>query len=67
VFRGVKSSFNRLFEQGVDHSLSGNLEAAVGAWEKALEIDPENKTIEVNLQIIRKKLARSRPSPPSPD
>lgn len=53
----VKERFNRLFEQGHDAYLTGNYEAARTAWEEARGLDPDNKALTVNLEILEKKLA----------
>ena len=52
-----RSVFNRLFEEGTDEFMRRNYEAAVRVWEEAGVLDPDNKALNVNLQIARRKLA----------
>ncbi len=51
-----KERFNRLFERGHDAYLDGDLEQARHLWQQAQAIDPTNKALAVNLEILGKKL-----------
>ncbi len=53
----VKQQFNRLFEEGHDAYLSRDYEAALAVWEEANALDPDNKALSVNLDILKKKMA----------
>jgi DNA-binding response OmpR family regulator len=56
-----RERFNRLFEAGFDRYHAGALAEAIALWEQAQAVDPENKTLDVNLRIARQKLARAAP------
>lgn len=49
--------FNQLYDEGFDKYRAGDLQAALELWEKAHEINPDDKTVAINLSVIRKKLA----------
>ncbi len=49
--------FNQLFEQGLSAYRAGNFEGAMAAWTKASEVDPDNKVVQVNLTMLKRKLS----------
>jgi DNA-binding response OmpR family regulator len=52
-----KESFNQMFEDGWECYREGNYSKALALWEEAQRINTNDKTIEINLKIVRKKLA----------
>jgi serine/threonine protein kinase len=44
------------FEKGLELRLRGELEGALAAWEKALELDPQHRVCRANLNLLKKKL-----------
>jgi serine/threonine-protein kinase len=44
------------FERGLELRTRGDLEAALVAWEKALELDPQHRVCRANLNLLKKKL-----------
>lgn len=56
----LQAEFNRLFEAGVDAYVAGQYAEAITFWERSADIDPENKTVAVNLDIARKKLTSGK-------
>ena len=44
------------FEKGLELRLRGELDAALAAWEKALELDPQHRVCRANLNLLKKKL-----------
>ena len=60
-----KQRFNILFEEGWESYCKGEHARALALWEEAQQINPDDKTIETNLKIVRNKLAslnKSRPN-----
>ncbi|MCF6237739.1 MAG: response regulator [Candidatus Marinimicrobia bacterium] len=54
-------SFNQLYDEGFDKYREGNLQKALSLWEEAQKIKPDDKTLSVNLSIVKKKLANQEP------
>ncbi|MEZ4445374.1 MAG: response regulator [Polyangiaceae bacterium] len=52
-----KARVGRLIDEGFDRFRGKDYQGAIDAWQSALEIDPDNGTLRVNLQVARKKLA----------
>ena len=44
------------FERGLELRQRGDFEAALSAWEKALELDPQHRVCRANLNLLKKKL-----------
>lgn len=44
------------FEKGLELRTRGELEGALAAWEKALELDPQHRQCRANLNLLKKKL-----------
>ncbi|MBN2725081.1 MAG: response regulator [Deltaproteobacteria bacterium] len=51
-----KPDYNSLFEEGLDCYMTGDFKGALFFWEKAKQLDENNKILQVNLNIVRKKL-----------
>lgn len=51
-----REKVGRLFEAGFDKYRAGQLKEALELWEEAHALDPQDKTLEINLSIVRKKL-----------
>jgi len=49
--------FNQLYDEGFDKYRAGEVQAALELWEKAHEINPDDKALVINLSVLRKKLA----------
>lgn len=49
-----------LFDEGYDKYRQGDYPGALLAFEEAKRLDPENRTLEVNLKVIRKKLTQAK-------
>lgn len=47
----------KLFDEGFERSLRRDWNGALLSWERALALDPTNRTIAVNVEVARKKLA----------
>lgn len=48
--------FKRHFDEGFIKYRAGDLNGALGAWEKAYAINPTDKSLETNIRIVKKKL-----------
>ncbi len=46
-----------LFDEGLDCSRRGDWRAALAAWERALALEPSNKSLSINVAVARKKLS----------
>ncbi|MGC4068599.1 MAG: tetratricopeptide repeat protein [Polyangiaceae bacterium] len=44
------------FERGLEFRQRGELNLAMAAWEKALELDPQHRVCRANLNLLKKKL-----------
>jgi serine/threonine-protein kinase len=44
------------FERGLELRQRGELNSAMAAWEKALELDPQHRVCRANLNLLKKKL-----------
>ncbi len=53
------AQYERLFEQGLAKYLQRDFPAALEAWQQAQQLDPDNKVLQINLTVVRKKLAES--------
>ncbi|MEZ4223031.1 MAG: response regulator [Polyangiaceae bacterium] len=51
-----EESAGDLFDEGLSRYMAKDFQAALELWERAYAIDPENKTLAVNLSVVRKKL-----------
>lgn len=51
-----RDRFNLLFEEGFDRYREGRYDAALALWEKALTINPDDKILDTNLKMLRKKM-----------
>lgn len=54
-----KESFNRLVDEGFEAYRRGDLPQALDRWEEAKNYNPADKTLDVNLAILRKKLSQT--------
>lgn len=54
---GPSQALVPLFERGLNAFLSGDLAGALAAWEEASALDPDHATLQVNLAVVRRKLA----------
>ena len=52
-----KQVFDRLFETGFDKYQTRDYAGALAVWEEAHAINPTDKTLEINLSIVRKKIS----------
>lgn len=52
-----REKFNRLLEEGFEAYRKKEYSMALVSWEEAYVIDPANKTLSTNLNIVRKKIA----------
>ena len=52
-----RERFDLLFEQGWDKYRQADYAGALSCWEEARQINPEDKSIESNLKVVRRKLA----------
>lgn len=52
------AGFGALFERGLNAFLAGDLPGALAAWEQASALDPTHATLQVNLGVVRRKLAK---------
>ncbi|PLX99194.1 MAG: hypothetical protein C0622_10795 [Desulfuromonas sp.] len=52
-----EKKFSDLYDAGFEKYREGNLKSALEFWEQAFEINPDNKTLQVNLSILKKKIA----------
>lgn len=50
------ATLSRLLDEGYDHLREHHYPEALATWERALSLDPENKTLRLNLEILRKKM-----------
>lgn len=60
-FSGAKKEekdFNQLLEDGFELYRSGKLKEALEIWLEARNIKPDDKILEVNIDILQKKLAK---------
>ncbi len=48
-----------LFDEGFERSRKGDWAGALACWERALAVDPTNRTLSINVEVARKKLAGS--------
>ena len=48
----------RLLKRGLNHYGLGDLEAAIGCWEQARALDPENQAVHDYLQTAYEELAK---------
>jgi len=46
-----------LFDEGLDCSRRGDWAGALAAWERALALEPSNKSLSINVAVARKKLS----------
>jgi hypothetical protein len=46
----------RLLDDGYEHLREKDYAQALTAWEQAAQLDPENRTLQLNLEILRKKM-----------
>ncbi len=53
----TEESFSYLYDEGLNYYKEGNYEQALMAWEKAKKLKPDDKILDVNLEILRKKLS----------
>ncbi len=53
---GGSESFDELLERGFAAALARDYESAVGAFEKALELEPEDARVKFNLDRVRRRL-----------
>ncbi len=51
-----RTRFNRLFDEGYEKYREQDYAGALAVWEEAGRIDPSNKTLEINMKLVRKKL-----------
>lgn len=49
---------DELFEKGIGCYRAGRYEDALAAWEEAHRLNPRNRCLEANLEIVRKRLTR---------
>ncbi len=54
--------YSRLLDEGYEHLREKRYESALAAWQEAARLDPENRTLQLNLEILRKKMQSSNPS-----
>jgi len=52
-----KESFHQLYDAGFDKYRAGDFLAALELWEEAEKINPQDKTLKINLNVVRKRLA----------
>ena len=52
-----KEKFDRLFEAGYEKYQQRDYAAALTVWEEARAINPTDKTLEINLSIVKKKIS----------
>jgi hypothetical protein len=50
------AALSRLLDEGYDHLRDRRYSEALAIWEQALTLDPGNKTLRLNLEILRKKM-----------
>ncbi len=60
----VQSEVTRLLKRGLNHYGSGDLEAAIASWERALALDPKNRAALDYLESAREELGQGKPAPP---
>ncbi|MCA9594108.1 MAG: response regulator [Myxococcales bacterium] len=48
----------QLLEDGLSRYMAKDYAGAIEVWERALALDPENKTLAFNLEIVKKKLGQ---------
>lgn len=51
-----KKNFHQLYDAGYDKYCTGNFPEALKYWEEAEKINPKDKTLAINLSVVRKKL-----------
>ncbi len=51
-----KMSFHQLYDAGYDKYCSGDFAEALNYWEEAEKDNPKDKTLAINLSVVRKKL-----------
>ncbi|HEX7601479.1 MAG TPA: response regulator [Polyangiaceae bacterium] len=54
---GRRQEFHALFDEGFDQFRARDFAAAIRCWERALELEPGNAALLVNLKIARQKIA----------
>ncbi|SEA57007.1 Response regulator receiver domain-containing protein [Desulfuromusa kysingii] len=54
---GGKMDFHQLYDAGYDQYCSGNYSEALKYWEKAENMNAADKTLAINLSVVRKKLS----------
>lgn len=54
---GGKKNFHQLYDAGYDEYCTGNFPEALKYWEEAEKINPKDKTLAINLSVVRKKLS----------
>jgi len=52
-----KKNFHQLYDAGYDEYCTGNFPEALKYWEEAEKINPADKTLAINLTVVRKKLS----------
>lgn len=57
--RATKSEVTRLLKRGLNHYGLGDLEAAIGCWEKARGLDPANQAVKDYLETAYEEAERS--------
>lgn len=57
---GPPETAGALFDEGFDVSRRGEWSRALACWERALELEPDNRTLLVNIEVARKKIAAIR-------
>jgi DNA-binding response OmpR family regulator len=56
-----ETNFTGLFDQGLDEYMVGNYEVAYDFWSRAMEIDPNNKLLNINMVVLKKKMKKESP------
>ncbi len=56
VFEPRPSEADRHFERGLQHLQLGDQERALAEWELAVEMDPDNRAYQANLQRLRRRM-----------
>ncbi|HMA95423.1 MAG TPA: protein kinase [Polyangiaceae bacterium] len=62
-FGQVRSEATISFERGLELLRAGDAAAAKAAWERALELDPNHRLSQVNLNLLRKRRDSEWPPP----
>ncbi len=53
-----KKQFDKLFEEGFDRYRAGNSEGALEVWQQAATLDLDNKVLQTNIEMLKKKLKK---------